>query len=183
MIALGLNVIIEKTKGMKTVGDGIVSKPSSEALRSWLEDGGSFMRRLRERRLRPQVVVLDQKWCYPEPSEQVCVGVPQRRYVFVREVEIRHENQALMYARTVIPAATLTGRERILAHLGDRSLGSVLFSYPRFKRSDFEIQTCRLPQYSSSELWERQSLFYLREKAVFLREIFLPSLVSWIESL
>ncbi len=158
-------------------------KQRSLVLQSWLEDGGSFIQRLKKHRLQPQVFVLKEGWVLPEPAEQAALELPSRRCVFVREVEIRDQKEPLMFARTVIPIATLTGQERILAHLGSRSLGSVLFAYPKMDRSPFEIKTCRLPHYASSELWERQSLFILKGKILLLREVFLPRLVSFIESL
>lgn len=141
------------------------------------------MKRLRQHQLQPQVVVLSQDWCYPRESERACLGVPRHRYVFVREVEIRSNNEPLLYARTTIPASTLTGPERRLAHLGVNSLGSVLFSYPGLERSPFEIKPCQLLQYSSSVLWERRSLFYLKGKPLLLTEVFLPRLIQFIESL
>lgn len=160
-----------------------MSKHRSLALQSWLEDGGSFIQRLKKHGLQPQVVVLREYWGFPEPAEAAGLGVPSRRYVYVREVEIRHKNEPLMFARTVIPAETLTGHERILAHLGTRSLGSVLFSYPGVQRSPFEIKACHLPHYASSDLWERQSFFIINGKVLLLREVYLPALVDFIESL
>ncbi len=160
-----------------------MSVQRSEALQSWLEDGGSFIQRLKKHGLQPRVFVLRENWLFPEPAEQASLNIPPRQYAFIREVEIRHLQQPLMYARTVVPVRVLTGPERLLAHLGTRSLGSVLFSYPQLKRSPFEINTCHLEAYSSEPLWERQSLFTIKRKQLLLREVYLPPLVSIIESL
>jgi len=161
----------------------MVGNPQSLALQSWLSDGQSFMQRLRKHRLQPHVAVLREQWAAPELQEQQSLRIPSRRHAFIREVEIREDGQPWMFARTVIPAATLTGRERILARMEQRSLGSVLFSYPTLVRSPFEIKTCQLPRYSRSPLWERQSFFILKGKILLLREVFLPPLVRFIESL
>ena len=155
----------------------------SAALQSWLSDAGSFMKRLREHQLPSQVVVLKQSWSYPQAAERAILGVRPQRYVFIREVEIQAKQEPLLFARVAIPASTLTGPERRLAQLGSSSLGSVLFSYPGLERSPFEIKPCQLLQYSSSLLWERQSLFHLRGKPLLLTEVFLPRLVQFIESL
>lgn len=160
----------------------MTSQKPSEALQAWLLDSGSFIQRLKQNNLRPQIVVLRQAWLLPEPAEAVCLNLGSRQAVFVREVEIREGRRPLMFARTVIPAKALTGRERLLAHLGTRSLGSVLFSYPDLVRSPFDFTLCRLPQYASSELWERQSVFTINAKLILLREIYLPDLVRVIES-
>ncbi len=160
-----------------------MDKLPSLALQRWLEDAGSFIKRLRQRQLNPRVVVLDQKWAYPTPRERACLHLPLRRSVFVREVEIRDEKGPFMFARTVLPPRTLSGRGRCLAQLGTRSLGSVLFANPKFERSAFEIRPCQLLQYSSQTVWERQSFFYLKGKALLLREVFLPRLIDFINAL
>jgi len=152
-------------------------------LQSWLEDPGSFIERLKRNQLCPQIIVLRQGWHYPSPAERLCLKVRLRCYAFIREVEIRYENQPIMFARTTIPASTLTGQERRLTQLGASSLGSVLFSYPGVMRSAFEIKTCRLLRYSASELWERQSFFYLKRKPLLLTEVFLPPFLRIIKSL
>lgn len=173
----------EEESGVRVLQKTTTRKQKSLALQSWLGDGGSFIQRLKKQGLQPHVVVLNENWGSPEPAEQAALELSPRRHAYIREVEIRDKREPLMFARTVIPAGTLTGRERILASLGSRSLGSVLFSYPDLERSPFEIKTCHLPQYASSELWERQSLFIVHGKLLLLREVYLPHLVRFIESL
>lgn len=160
-----------------------MSRVKSLALQSWLEDAGSFIERLRKNGIHPGVVVLRQAWCMPTAGERQALRVAARRSIFVREVEIRDEEGPLMFARAAIPTATLTGRERCLAQLRTRSLGSVLFAYPQFERSAFEIKRCQVLAYSTEPLWERQSLFSLKGKSLLLREVFLPRLIHFIDSL
>lgn len=163
------------SKTMKTLSCG-------KALQSWLEDSGSFIQRLKKNRFLPEVIVLRQTWAFPESSERVSLNLKTRQIAFIREVEICENDRPLMYARTVIPVKVLSGSLKLLAHLGKRSLGSVLFSYPCLKRSLFDIKLCHLPQYAASELWERQSLFMINQKKILLREVYLPDLVRVIES-
>jgi chorismate--pyruvate lyase len=171
------------TIARKFRGDKKVKHLRSASVEAWLNDAGSFMKRLKHYRLEPELSVLKEGWIYPLKTEQAYLKVLPRHYVFIREVEISHQGQPFMFARTAIPAATLTGRERCLAHLGQRSLGSVLFSYAALEREPFDIQTCEFSRYSASPLWQRQSLFYLRKKPLLLTEVFLPPLIHFIESL
>lgn len=153
------------------------------SLQAWLHDEGSFMERLRQYQFCPQVLVLKQEWQYPQIDEQEYLQIQGRRYIFSREVEIRDQNEPLLFARTTIPRATLTGSERCLAYLGTRSLGSVLFSYPQLERSRFEIKRGQFLRYSKTPLWLRRSIFYFRGKSLLLTEVFLPRLINFIESL
>jgi len=151
------------------------------SLQSWLHDSGSLIKRLRQYQLQPQIKVLRQGWYYPQSAEQICLGLKSRRYLFVREVEILHQDHLLLFARTAIPALTLKGREKMLMRLGKRSLGSILFSCPQWERSAFEFKLEHYPQYAAQKLWERQSLFYWKEKSILLTEVFLPFLVDFIK--
>jgi chorismate--pyruvate lyase len=82
----------------------------------------------------------------------------------------------------------LTGEEQALAHLKERSLGSVLFKNPALQRSEFEI-ACLKPrmflhskaitavEQSLPDLWARRSLFSLPGKSLLLTEVFLPDMI------
>src|SRR5690348_8687143 len=96
----------------------------SQSLLAWMEDGGSFILRLKKWLIQPHVVILRETWLFPESDEQACLNIRPRHYAFVREVEIRERETPLMYARTVIPVKVLSGPQRLLAHLGTRTLGS-----------------------------------------------------------
>ena len=150
-------------------------------LQIWLQEGGSFMQRLRDHGLKPRIQLLRQAFEAPQVEENAYLAQKPRQHVFIREVEICHELQPLLFARTAIPLKVLKGKERQLQFLGTRALGSVLFSYPKVKRSAFDLFSCQLPQYAKAELWGRRSVFQLGPKAVLLTEIFLPALVALIE--
>ncbi len=57
----------------------------------------------------------------------------------VREVLIKSDDTVWMYARTIFPRDILQGKWQQLAHLQNRSLGSVLFADPDVRRGEFEI--------------------------------------------
>ena len=101
----------------------------------------------------------------------------------MREVELLCHNEPWVYARSVFPQTTLTGRLRSLKKLDTRPLGALLFNDPTMKRSHFEIAALSNPElanyFTSSSndfAWARRSLFFLDEKPILVAEIFLPAL-------
>jgi len=152
--------------------------------RSWLLDQGSLTQRLVQASKGAfRVRKLHQGWQYPTPSEAAALGLKPRQQAFVREVELLCHNQPWVYARSVFPQSTLTGRLRSLKKLDTRPLGALLFSEPSMRRSHFEIAALRNPELmnyftaeSNNFAWGRRSLFFIDEKPILVAEIFLPAL-------
>lgn len=158
----------------------------SEPLADWLLDAGSFMKRLRQCDVKPIITVLSQRWQLPGYDEKQLLGISDRTYVLVREVLISSEETIWMFARSVFPQQTLTGKEKQLAHLKNRALGSILFKSTATKRGEFEL-TCLKPGVAWYEhinhhvaleaktVWARRSLFSIKNKSLLLVEAFLPT--------
>ena len=156
----------------------------------WLLDAGSFMQRLRQHGVQaPKVQVIKQIWAMPARNEKIVLDMTTRAYALIREVLIYSAEKKWMYARTVFPAATLTGKQRCLARLKERSLGSILFKDPSLQRSVFDVallsshtainQTiCNRLKINPVDLWARRSEFVLHNKSLLLTEIFLPDMKS-----
>lgn len=157
-------------------------------LGDWLLHPHSFMQRLRQKgALQPRVKLLRQSWQFPTMEEKRILGMKTRAYALIREVLIYSEGKKWMYARTVFPRKTLTGKQLCLARLKNRSLGSVLFKDPLLKRSPFDVaclsRDMLLHQYVShtanikvDTLWARRSVFTLHDKPLLLTEVFLPDI-------
>ncbi|MBR9828944.1 MAG: chorismate lyase [Oceanospirillales bacterium] len=156
--------------------------PADSALRAprhwrpWLQDNGSLTRRLtRAAQGQFGVRVLSQRWAMPTADEARALGMPRRQVALIREVELLgHEGTAWVYARSVLPATTLTGRERRLKLLGNRSLGSLMFSDPSLQRSP--LQACCLSAAAGKPYWARRSVFRLHGKPLLVCEVFLPAM-------
>lgn len=147
-----------------------------QAWRSWLTDSGSLTRRLvRLSRGNFRVEVVQQGWQRPTRSEAKALAIPTRQCALIREVQLIGNNEPWVYARTIIPASTLTGRHRSLKQLGNRSLGSLLFRDPTMQRGPLQISCLKL-QHSHTRVWARRSLFYLAGKPLLVCEVFLPAL-------
>jgi chorismate--pyruvate lyase len=132
-----------------------------------------------------RVEVLIQRRQRPHAHEARALGLRAGQYALVRQVYLYCDDMAWVYARTVIPLATLSGTQRRLAYRGNRSLGAMLFADPTMHRGEVEIAriphadqlfalaTARLPR-PPDEIWGRRSTFYLSGKPLLVSEFFLP---------
>ncbi len=136
-----------------------------------------------------RVRVLSLGWARPLPDEYRRLGLPVGRLALVREVQLLCNEQAWVYARTVIPRTTLSGRHRRLAHLGARPLGAALFADPTMQRDAVEIAhslagsalfALAIQGLTSvpEQVWGRRSVFRVAGKPLLVSEIFLPEIAS-----
>lgn len=116
-----------------------------------------------------QIRVLNEGWGLPSTQERLQLSLPNRVVAWVREVSIQSGETVWMFARTVIPQQTLSGKEKILQRLKNRSLGSVLFNYPDLQRSEFHY-------FVKEDLPARQSVFCFGGKSLLLTEVFFPAI-------
>lgn len=160
---------------------------ASENLLDWLLDPGSLTRRLKKICRQFRVVPVKQIRQRPQLNEAQALGIKPHESCFIREVHLFCDNQPWVFARTVIPIRTLTGKRRRLSRLGNKPLGAVLFSDPMMRRSTIEIacikpgqtlfETATAPLTSKpEEIWGRRSAFYLGGKPLLVSEIFLADI-------
>jgi chorismate lyase len=156
-----------------------------EELRDWLLDSGSLTRRLQQASEgQLSVEVLSQSLQIPRFSERRALKLAPRKVALVREVLLFGRGIPWVYARSVIPMQTLTGRLRKLRHLDSRPLGALLFSDPTMSREPLEWArisahssnslTSKLPE-CDQPIWGRRSVFRLSAKPLLVCEMFLPS--------
>lgn len=132
-----------------------------------------------------RVKVLSQHWTRPMSNEAQALGMNGGGHALVRQVQLLCDEVPWVYARTVIPRTTLTGRERRLAYLKSKSLGATLFADPSMRRSEVEVvrvtardklhvivagQLEQVP----AVIWGRRSVFTLHDKPLLVSELFLP---------
>jgi len=156
------------------------------ALTAWLLDPASLTRRLQglcagEFRVR----VLSQVWGRPRLDEARVLGMRRRGLAIIRQVQLLCDERPWVYARTVIPVSSLSGRLRRLTHLGARPLGAMLFADRGMRRGVVELARIRPGEmlYTDAvrdlwqphdEIWGRRSIFRLANKPLLVSEIFLP---------
>ena len=155
---------------------------------SWLNDQGSLTKRLMD--YCPgqfSVRVLSQQWIRPQTEEAKLLAVPRHQQALLRQVQLLCRNTVCVYARSIIPLATLNGKHQRLKRLANKPLGGYLFAQPNLKRSNqqiariirkdplFEIALPNAKQ-SCDQLWGRRSLFSMDKKSLLVSEFFLPAL-------
>ena len=156
-----------------------------DRFRDWLLDPGSLTHRLKQVcGATFQVRVLRQSRCRPRKDEARVLKLAPSQRGLIREVKLLCRGKPCVFARTVIPFSTLSGKQRRLAHLGSRPLGAFLFTDPTMRRGPVEISQMNrnhdlytrafagLKQ-RPSEIWGRRTVFYLGGKPLLVSEIFL----------
>ena len=147
-------------------------------VKAWLADAGSLTHRLQgigQFAVQP----LRQGFAVPRAEESWLLDLPARQRALIREVALLVDGETLVYARSVIPLASLTGANRVLGHMARRSLGAELFRRPKARRRAIwaaQIDAGVLPVGSEGMAWGRQSLFRKRGKPLLVSEVFLPAL-------
>jgi chorismate--pyruvate lyase len=112
-------------------------------------------------------------------------GQPPAR---IREVALECDGVPVIFAHTSLPAASRGRLSRWFGRLGNRSLGSLLFVHPGFRRGGIEFLRLdrRHPLYqraaalgtSGKYLWARRSLHRLGRQQVVVTEVFLPAIIG-----
>ncbi|MBL1143227.1 MAG: chorismate lyase [Proteobacteria bacterium] len=132
--------------------------------------------------------LVSESWQAAMSDEIALLSLSDNEKTFIRKVRLKCDNQALVYARTVIPEKTFSGKNKKLSCLGTNPLADILFKDENTYRADMcyaKITVdCGLYKEATkdldiiSELWGRQSLFYTEQQPLLITEIFLPSILE-----
>ncbi|WP_420589231.1 chorismate--pyruvate lyase family protein [Bacterioplanoides sp.] len=145
--------------------------------RDWLLDTGSLTARLC-RLGNFRVEILREFQGTPTQLERQRLALSHQARVWVREVVLKVDDVALVYARTAIPQQTLQGKEKRLQHLGEKSLGSYLFQQPNLQRQPLAVSHCNPNQLGLE--WCRHSVFTLGHKPLMVSEAFTAQLHDFV---
>lgn len=157
--------------------------------RRWLLDQGSLTQRLLQASHHCfSVQVLRQQFQRVPLADSQLLRIPAAQACLVREVALLCAGEPWVYARSVMPCTSLTGKLRHLRHFDNRSLGELLFTTPGMQRNPFQlarVPAVRIPlspQIASTEpLWGRRSRFLLYNKPLLVSETFLPAFRPWTQ--
>jgi chorismate--pyruvate lyase len=152
---------------------------------AWLLERGSLTARLIQASGGAFAVrVLDQRWGRPTADEAALLGLAHGHYAWLRETVLMCHGEPWVYARSVMPLATLSGKLRYLQRLRNSSLGALLFRDPELVRSRFQIAQLplhdlplariELAAVADASVWGRRSLFRFHGRPILVGEIFLP---------
>ena len=157
----------------------------------WLRDAKSLTQHLKElSEGQFAVQLLSHGKARPLRDERKLLALPEHGYAFIRQVRLLCAGHGVVFARTVIPEATLSGKYRLLMHLGTRPLGELLFSDKSMRRGSVEVGAFNVRDalfrgvdFAKDEpiatLWGRRSVFYLEDKPLLVSEFFLPRILDF----
>lgn len=158
--------------------------------RGWLADPGSLTRRLKRRCGRFAVSPVRVGFMRPNRDEYAILQLRPGERAYVREVVLNCNDKAVVFAHSVVAAASLRGPWAAVTQLGSRPLGEALFSDPRVARGPLQFRRLDARHALSRQaaragialdgesVWARRSLFTLLEQPLMVTEVFLPALLA-----
>lgn len=155
----------------------------------WLHDRGSLTARIRQRCVHFSVQPVHNGLARIAFDESSVLGIPPHRSAWSREVFLHADRKPVVFAHSACARIHLRGVWQAMSGLGDRSLGSLLFSHPLLKRQPLHYLALRghHPLYRRAAsvlenppptLWARRSLFYLHGAPLLVTEVFLPGILE-----
>lgn len=162
---------------------------SAGQLKPWLIDKGSLTLRLQNRYRHFVVNPVCVRYAKPIVDEAFRLGLSSHKTALIREVLLVGNKQAVVFAHSVLPSASLRGQWAGLGKLGNQPLGAALFANPQVKRTPLRFKKLsphhalyqHAAQYLGNRpayLWARRSVFRLNCATILVTEVFLPSLLS-----
>ena len=153
-----------------------------ENLGPWLIDDGSLTRKLVAlSKDQFEVQVLRQEVATPGAAEANALKMTQQTPVMIREVVLKGRGRPWIFARSILPMTTMTGRLAGLRTLSNQPLGELLFQDPSMTREPLEAaclpaRILSVPAALAAgdePLWARRSVFFLDQKPLLVSEVFL----------
>jgi chorismate--pyruvate lyase len=162
---------------------------ASPAMANWLTHRASLTARLVARCKQFRVQRLHQGLSICLEDEFAAIGLPRQEKVAQREVVLRCDERAVVYAHTVVPRSANATQWPLFAALGNKSLGTTLFSDPLVERGDLSyaklrhthplmkrIAALQLSQEPEHCLYARRSVFKRKGGCLLVTEVFLPGI-------
>jgi chorismate--pyruvate lyase len=157
------------------------------AQRDWLRHPGSLTARLKRHCDKFAVSPLKTRLARAHLDERGLLELHRPHYAYVREVLLKCDDRAVVFAHSVIPRPHLRGPWNQLTRLGCRPLGETLFANPRIRRTSLAF--CKLAPHhplqrrireycpdAATQLWARRSQFSLQGRSLMVTEVFIGTL-------
>ena len=179
-IEANLSPILEAIDWQPVLGGTPAQMP--ENLGPWLIDNGSLTRKLVAlSKDQFEVEVLRQEVATPDAAEANALKITQKTPVMIREVVLKGRGRPWVFARSILPMTTMTGRLAGLRTLSNQPLGELLFQDPSMTREPLEMaclpaRILSVPAALAAgdePLWARRSVFFLDRKPLLVSEVFL----------
>jgi chorismate lyase len=153
----------------------------------WLINTDSLTARLQQRYAQFAVQTLYMQQARANQDESSLLRLKPSQLATVREVMLLGNQQAVVFAHSVIPRNARRGPWHHLARLGNQPLGALLFANPQIKRTPLSYKKLSRNhvlyqkavmhlESAPAYLWARRSVFYLNCVSILVTEVFLPKL-------
>ncbi|MES2050146.1 MAG: chorismate lyase [Pseudomonadota bacterium] len=169
--------------------DHVNAVHASQVMANWLTHRASLTARLVARCQQFRVQRLHQGLSICLEDEFAAIGLPRSAKVVQREVVLRCDERAVVYAHTVVPTSANATQWPLFAALGNKSLGTTLFSDPLVERGALSyarlrhthplmkrIAALQLVQEPENCLYARRSVFKRKGGCLLVTEVFLPGI-------
>lgn len=160
------------------------------ALRPWLTAGGSLTARLTAHSASFRVQRLHQRTALCLADEARAIGMARPGRVWEREVLLRCDDEAVVFAHTVVPMSATAADWPLFNALGERSLGTTLFYDPLVTRGELAFARIRaghplmrraraaLGVDGDTVLYARRCLYRRHRGVLLVTEVFLPAVLA-----
>lgn len=156
-------------------------------LRWWLTHRGSLTRLIQNRCEHFRVEPVFQALATTCIDELDIMNLRRRTRALVREVYLHCNETPVVFAHSIVRKEHLQSAWRGLGHLGNQSLGTMLFTNPLIQRTPLTFKklksrhplferACKRLQNRPTSLWARRSLFILQHQPILVTEVFLPAI-------
>lgn len=161
----------------------------SARYKPWLHDHGSLTRRIQQHCKLFSVQPLRSGLARVAHDEAALLGFNSSRFAFSREVFLCADGQPVVFAHSTCSLHHSNGAWRAMRGLGNRSLGTLLFTHPLVLRHPLHFKSLqshhplytravRVLGYQPDRLWARRSLFSLHNAPLLVTEVFLPQILK-----
>lgn len=159
-----------------------------DAYAPWLHDHGSLTARIQQHCARFAVQPVRSGYARIAYDESSMLKIPSRQFAYSREVFLLADELPAVFAHSACATKDLRGAWQAMRGLGNRSLGSLLFTHPLVTRQPLHYQVLRgsHPLYRRATivlknlppiLYARRSLFHLHDAPLLVTEVFLPGIL------
>ncbi len=161
----------------------------SPQMRGWLLNRGSLTRLIQIRCKNFRVEPVFQSLSTACEDELSVLGLRTGELAHIREVYLYCGKTPVVFAHSVVARKNLRGAWCRLGNLGNKSLGTVLFTNPIVKRTPLQFKKLNsshplfhracIDLYTTYfNLWARRSLFSLHGQPILVTEVFLPPILD-----
>ena len=150
----------------------------SEGWRTWLHSRASLTERLIAFSGNQfKVRVLSQRWGKPLLHEANSLNIPMHLAARIREVELYCNGVPMVFARSVMPLQVFLDQRHVLANIGTRPLGHLLFKDGQMRASKRSVSIYSADQ--GAVVYGRSTPYRYAQKEILVSEFFInPTLIS-----